>query len=167
MKMKIVAFLVFASFGLMTSLAFSPGYCEAATKKPAVKSTKTKASNKAVCSMMGGSMKAGAKGSAMKPGATCPTMGSKMKPGAVCPMPDAKGAKMKDGATCSMMSGNAMKAKTPAKKVVSAICPVMHNKIPNVTKAAGKSVYKGKTYYFCCPACKPLFDKNPAKYVKK
>ncbi|MGI6295633.1 MAG: YHS domain-containing protein [Armatimonadota bacterium] len=59
--------------------------------------------------------------------------------------------------------------KAPAKaskKVVSAVCPVMGSKIPDVTKAAGKSVYKGKTYYFCCAGCKPKFDKNPAKYAK-
>jgi YHS domain-containing protein len=55
--------------------------------------------------------------------------------------------------------------KAPAKKVVSAVCPVMKNKIPDVTKAAGKSVYKGKTYYFCCSPCKPAFDKNPEKYL--
>jgi YHS domain-containing protein len=60
--------------------------------------------------------------------------------------------------------------KRPAKymaapKPVSAVCPVMGTKIPDVTKAAGKSVYKGKTYYFCCPGCKPLFDKDPEKYV--
>ena len=53
------------------------------------------------------------------------------------------------------------------KKIVSAVCPVMGNKIPDVTKAAGKSVYKGKTYYFCCPGCKPKFDKNPEKYIHK
>jgi len=33
-------------------------------------------------------------------------------------------------------------------------------------KAAGKSEYKGKTYYFCATACKITFDANPAKYVK-
>lgn len=55
----------------------------------------------------------------------------------------------------------------PAKiKTVSAVCPVMGNKIPDVTKAAGKSVYKGKTYYFCCKGCKPVFDKDPEKYIK-
>jgi len=53
------------------------------------------------------------------------------------------------------------------KKVVSAVCPVMGTKIPDVRKSAGKSTYKGKTYYFCCGGCKPEFDKNPAKYVKK
>jgi len=64
------------------------------------------------------------------------------------------------------------KAKTkPAppksKKVVSAVCPVMGTRIPDVSKAAGKSVYGGNTYYFCCAECKPVFDKNPEKYAKK
>jgi YHS domain-containing protein len=26
--------------------------------------------------------------------------------------------------------------------------------------------YKGKTYYFCSPACKSNFEKNPVKYLK-
>jgi YHS domain-containing protein len=46
-------------------------------------------------------------------------------------------------------------------------CPVTGNKIASASKAAGKSVYKGKTYYFCCPGCKPKFDKNPAEYADK
>ena len=29
-----------------------------------------------------------------------------------------------------------------------------------------KSVYQGKTYYFCSPGCKTDFDKDPAKYAK-
>jgi len=33
-------------------------------------------------------------------------------------------------------------------------------------KAAGKSTYAGKTYYFCNIGCKTTFDKNPAKYAK-
>jgi YHS domain-containing protein len=33
-------------------------------------------------------------------------------------------------------------------------------------KAAGKSEYKGKTYYFCAPGCKAKFDQNPQQYVK-
>ncbi len=28
-----------------------------------------------------------------------------------------------------------------------------------------KSVYQGKTYYFCGPMCKLEFDENPQKYV--
>jgi len=31
--------------------------------------------------------------------------------------------------------------------------------------AAGKSEYKGKTYYFCAPGCKKSFDANPEKYL--
>ena len=31
--------------------------------------------------------------------------------------------------------------------------------------AAGKSDYKGQTYYFCSSGCKKAFDKEPEKYV--
>ena len=27
--------------------------------------------------------------------------------------------------------------------------------------------YKGKKVYFCCPACKPEFEKNPEQYIAK
>jgi YHS domain-containing protein len=33
-------------------------------------------------------------------------------------------------------------------------------------KAKWKSVYKGKTYYFCAPGCKTRFEKNPEKFIK-
>jgi Cu+-exporting ATPase len=32
-------------------------------------------------------------------------------------------------------------------------------------KAAGTSVYQGRTYYFCAPGCKLTFDKSPEKFV--
>lgn len=35
----------------------------------------------------------------------------------------------------------------------------------NEETAAGKSEFKGKTYYFCSPGCKTAFDKDPDKYV--
>ena len=64
------------------------------------------------------------------------------------------------------------KTATPAKpatktaaKPAPVLCAVTGEAIPNV-KTAEKSVYKGKTYYFCCGGCKPMFDKNPAKYAK-
>ena len=64
------------------------------------------------------------------------------------------------------------KPATPAKpapkavaKAAPVVCAVTGEAIPDV-KTAGKSVYKGKTYYFCCAGCKPMFDKNPAKYAK-
>lgn len=31
--------------------------------------------------------------------------------------------------------------------------------------AAGKSEYRGKTYYFCSLGCKRSFDSDPAKYA--
>jgi YHS domain-containing protein len=33
-------------------------------------------------------------------------------------------------------------------------------------KAAGKSEYQGKTYYFCSPVCKKKFDANPSQYAR-
>ncbi len=33
-------------------------------------------------------------------------------------------------------------------------------------KAAAKSEYKGKSYYFCAVGCKKAFDKDPEKYLK-
>jgi Cu+-exporting ATPase len=32
--------------------------------------------------------------------------------------------------------------------------------------AAGTSVYKGETYYFCSTSCKTRFDAEPERYVK-
>jgi YHS domain-containing protein len=45
------------------------------------------------------------------------------------------------------------------------VCPVEGTKIKQ-SKAYDSTVYKGKTYYFCCAACKPEFLKNPDKYAK-
>jgi len=36
----------------------------------------------------------------------------------------------------------------------------------NIKTAAGKSEYKGQTYYFCSAGCKRAFDTDPEKYVK-
>jgi len=33
------------------------------------------------------------------------------------------------------------------------------------SKAAGKSEYNGKTYYFCSKSCKTKFDANPAAFA--
>jgi len=46
-----------------------------------------------------------------------------------------------------------------------AVDPVCHMKVDEA-KAAGKSDYQGKTYYFCSPVCKTKFDRDPAQYVK-
>lgn len=112
------------------------------------------------------------KAKAIKPNAACPT-GDKCdmkgkKDGAKCPYMGT-GKTPPPGATCPMTGSKAGKVvKKPAhKKAVSAICPIMGTKIPDISKAVGKSVYKGKTYYFCCAGCKPMFDKNPEKYIHK
>ena len=34
------------------------------------------------------------------------------------------------------------------------------------SKAAAKSEYNGKTYYFCAQSCKTKFDQNPQQYGK-
>lgn len=34
-------------------------------------------------------------------------------------------------------------------------------------KAAAKSEYNGKKYYFCAKGCKIAFDNNPEKYLGK
>ena len=56
----------------------------------------------------------------------------------------------------------------PAKEIVVAAgqttCPIM------VGNAIDKNVfveYKGKKVYFCCPACKPDFEKDPEKFIAK
>lgn len=46
------------------------------------------------------------------------------------------------------------------------VCPVMGMPVPDPDHAP-KSVYQGRTYYFCCPSCKEKFDKDPEKYLKK
>lgn len=47
-----------------------------------------------------------------------------------------------------------------------AICPVMGTEF-SVKKDSKRSEYKGKHYVFCCAGCKPMFDANPEKYIKK
>lgn len=41
------------------------------------------------------------------------------------------------------------------------VCPVMG--MP--AQKQYSYVYEGKTYYFCCPSCIELFQKNPQKYI--
>ncbi len=57
-------------------------------------------------------------------------------------------------------------AKPARVKAAPLICPVTGEAITSVKDAVGSSVYQGKTYYFCCPSCKPLFDKDPQKYAR-
>jgi P-type Cu+ transporter len=45
-----------------------------------------------------------------------------------------------------------------------AIDPVCKMKVDE-SKAAGKSEYRGTTYYFCATVCKRKFDEQPEKYL--
>lgn len=56
-------------------------------------------------------------------------------------------------------------AKAASSKKAALICPVTGTKIASAGKAYNHETYKGKTYYFCCPQCKPAFDKNPGNVI--
>ena len=56
-------------------------------------------------------------------------------------------------------------AERSSREDAMAIDPVCKMKVEE-SKAAGKSDYKGLTYYFCAASCKAKFDQNPAAYVK-
>ena len=46
-----------------------------------------------------------------------------------------------------------------------AIDPVCKMDVDEAT-AKFTSDYKGKTYYFCAPGCKKLFERDPEAYLK-
>jgi len=54
-----------------------------------------------------------------------------------------------------------------ASEVTEITCPVWGTVISNARMTSGKSEYKGKTYYFCCPECKEKFSRDPERYVKE
>lgn len=68
------------------------------------------------------------------------------------------------GATNFASTGQAAPAAESKKTDEKPMCPVMKEEVEDVATAA-YSDYKGKRYYFCCPSCKPKFDKNPEKYL--
>lgn len=37
----------------------------------------------------------------------------------------------------------------------------------NEATAAATAVHKGRTYYFCSPACKTTFEKKPEQYASR
>lgn len=45
-----------------------------------------------------------------------------------------------------------------------AVDPVCNMQVDE-KKAAARSEYKGKTYYFCAVGCKKAFDKDPEKFL--
>ena len=65
----------------------------------------------------------------------------------------------------TLLAGAALAAPEAPPKPAALTCPVTGEKIASPAAAAGHETYKGKTYYFCCSACQPVFDKNPAKVL--
>jgi YHS domain-containing protein len=37
----------------------------------------------------------------------------------------------------------------------------------DIKVVAGKSEYRGQTYYFCSPGCKNAFDKEPVEFIEE
>ena len=60
-------------------------------------------------------------------------------------------------------ASNQVYAKAPISTDEHPLCPVCDM---DADKTAPKSVYQGKTYYFCMPEHKALFDKAPEKYLQ-
>ncbi|MCU0316457.1 MAG: YgdI/YgdR family lipoprotein [Fimbriimonadaceae bacterium] len=44
-------------------------------------------------------------------------------------------------------------------------CPLMGDKIPDVSKAVGFVDHENVRYYLCCPACLKQFQSDPAKFA--
>jgi len=63
----------------------------------------------------------------------------------------------------AQMAMNAETTEEVAAEVEQKICPVMGNPINKDLYVE----YQGKKVYFCCPACKPEFEKDPVKYIAK
>ena len=68
-------------------------------------------------------------------------------------------------AALTTLAGTALAAPNATPKPTALTCPVTGEKIASPAAAAGHETYKGKTYYFCCSACQPVFDKNPDKVL--
>ncbi len=54
--------------------------------------------------------------------------------------------------------------RTRREEMVMAIDPVCRMEVDE-NSAPAKSEYKGKTYYFCAPACKRRFEADPEKFL--
>lgn len=65
------------------------------------------------------------------------------------------------------LKGLTGEAKPVATAAASAIvyCAVTDEEIGTADKAAVTLTHAGKTYYLCCPGCKPKFESDPAKFA--
>jgi YHS domain-containing protein len=89
------------------------------------------------------------------------------RPALACPCNDKKSNESKAGEAPKSAPAQDAAPKYFDKKQpdgTKATCPVMGD-VFTITKDSTFSEYKGKVVYFCCPGCKPKFDKDPAKYL--
>lgn len=118
----------------------------------------------------------GAKASAVSPAATadapCPyakegNKGDCANCDKPCPYKQAKAEAEKKAAEAKTAAADVAPKvfDAPQKIGTKATCPVMGG-VFTIDKDTPHSEYKGKHVYFCCPACKPKFDKEPEKYLK-
>ena len=54
-------------------------------------------------------------------------------------------------------------AQAAAEAVLQKTCPITGKPVDQNMY----TTYKGKKVYFCCPGCKPEFEKDPEKYIAK
>ncbi len=47
-------------------------------------------------------------------------------------------------------------------KVIDTVCGAK----VETDSATAFAEYKGRTYYFCCPNCKTMFEKDPDRFLK-
>lgn len=69
-------------------------------------------------------------------------------------------------AALTLIAGAAFAGPKDKPSAKSPNCAVMQHSVGTVDATTPRSVYQGKTYYFCCSDCKTAFDKNPAKYAR-
>jgi len=86
--------------------------------------------------------------------------------GAVLSLSFAAGALSACGSSSSMEEEFSNKSVVEAAKkagTANGLCPVMKKPVvPDLF-----SEYKGEKIGFCCPPCKPKFEKDPEKYMEK
>ena len=68
----------------------------------------------------------------------------------------------RDDAQLRVRDGDAMNSEEET-MVTDPVCKMTIDE----TKAAGKTDYGGKTYFFCALSCKAKFDQNPSQYAKQ
>ncbi|MFH1715724.1 MAG: YHS domain-containing protein [Planctomycetota bacterium] len=90
----------------------------------------------------------------------CKDSGSEPSADSGQPMQEMQGHEGHDHAQMAMTDESAKETVATAEQT---LCPVMGNPINKDLFVE----YQGKKVYFCCPACKPEFEKDPAKYVAK